>query len=114
MLIGYLENVCSDRALERYNNMRMDLRFFIDHDIDEPTPDHSTFCKSRKRIPIEVFQEGFDYDPIPYTYTCSEGQKFEYQQTAKLGGYYNKRYLSKKKQCDKCLAKISCVGKRGY
>ncbi|MDG2448155.1 MAG: transposase, partial [Saprospiraceae bacterium] len=78
MLIGYLENVCSDRALERYNNMRMDLRFFIDHDIDEPTPDHSTFCKSRKRIPIEVFQEGFDYDPIPYTYTCSEGQKFEY------------------------------------
>ena len=61
MLIGYLENVCSDRALERHINMRMDLRFFIDHDIDEPTLDHSTFCKTRKRISIEVFQDVFDH-----------------------------------------------------
>jgi len=336
MLIGYHENVCSDRALERHINMRMDLRFFIDHDIDEPTPDHSTFCKTRKRIPIEVFQdvfdhilklcvdaglvngniqsidsayinanasidrmtevkmidrdpkdyldelsqhdgnhqiyghddekvarkrleksqrnlewftemrkakyteqdggsqqrknkrrflsnathmsstdpdakvakksgkprmlcyssmmsvdtqhhiithmsaekahrkdsrylikttkqvkhrlenlglrvhniladagfssgenyhtlnsmninafiplhgtykpkrEGFDYDPISDTYTCSQGQKIEYRQTAKSGGYYKKRYLSKKKQCDKCPLKLECVGKRGY
>jgi hypothetical protein len=46
--------------------------------------------------------EGFDYDPISDTYTCSQGQKLEYRQTAKSGGYYKKRYLFKKKQCDKC------------
>lgn len=61
MLIGYLENICSDRALERNISMRMDLRFFIGYDVDQKTPDHSTFCKTRKRIPIEIFQEVFDH-----------------------------------------------------
>ena len=42
VLCGYLENICSDRALERMINMRLDLRFFIDYDLDEKVPDHST------------------------------------------------------------------------
>jgi len=61
MIIGYLENICSDRALERHISMRMDLRYFIDYDIDESTPDHSTFCKTRKRIPTDIFQDVFDH-----------------------------------------------------
>jgi len=36
------------------------LLYFIDHDIGEPVPDHSTICKTRKRIPKEVFDKVFD------------------------------------------------------
>ena len=61
MIIGYFENICSDRALERHISMRMDLRYFIDYDIDEATPDHSTFCKTRKRIPAEIFEDVFNH-----------------------------------------------------
>ena len=54
MLIGNLENICSDRALERHISMRLDLRYSIGYDVYQPTPDHSTFCKTRKRIPLEI------------------------------------------------------------
>jgi len=59
MIIGYLENKCSDRALERMVQMRLDLKYFIGYDLDEATPDHSTFCRTRKRIPVEVFEKVF-------------------------------------------------------
>ena len=61
VLAGYLENICSDRALERMINMRLDLRFFIDYDIDEKVPDHSTICKTRQRIPSEIFEDVFNH-----------------------------------------------------
>ncbi|MDG2448610.1 MAG: IS1182 family transposase [Saprospiraceae bacterium] len=61
VLCGYLENMCSDRALERMINMRLDLRFFIDYDIDEKVPDHSTICKTRQRIPTEIFDDVFNH-----------------------------------------------------
>jgi len=61
VLAGYLENICSDRALERMINMRLDLRYFIDYDIDEKVPDHSTICKARQRIPTEVFDDVFNH-----------------------------------------------------
>lgn len=61
VLCGYLENICSDRALERMINMRLDLRYFIDYDIDEKVPDHSTICKTRQRIPTEVFDDVFNH-----------------------------------------------------
>jgi IS5 family transposase len=46
---------CSDRALEKAIQLRLDLLYFIDHDIGEAPPDHSTICKTRKRIPADVF-----------------------------------------------------------
>lgn len=61
MLVGYLENLCSDRALQRSLEMRLDLRYFIDHDIDEKVPDHSTLCKTRQRIPLEIFEDVFNH-----------------------------------------------------
>ena len=61
VLCGYLENICSDRVLDRMIDMRLDLRFFIDYDIDEPIPDHSTICKTRQRIPTEVFDDVFNF-----------------------------------------------------
>jgi len=53
LLIGYLENICSDRALERMLQMRLDLKYLIGYDLDEPAPDHSTICKTRQRIPSD-------------------------------------------------------------
>ena len=61
LLVGYLENQCSDRSLERLFQLRLDLLYFIDHDIGERVPDHSTICKTRKRIPKAVFEEVFDH-----------------------------------------------------
>jgi len=68
LLIGYFENICSDRALERIISLRLDLLYFIDHDIGERPPDHSTICKTRKRIPVEVFEEVFNH----ILYLCIE------------------------------------------
>jgi transposase len=42
LLVGYLENICSDRALERLFQLRLDLLYFIDHNIGDKVPDHST------------------------------------------------------------------------
>ena len=61
VLTGYLENICTDRKLEREFQNRLDLRYFIDHDLDDLIPDHSTICKTRKRIPREVFDKVFDH-----------------------------------------------------
>jgi IS5 family transposase len=61
VIVGYLENICSDRALERMISNRLDLRFFINYDLDEKVPDHSTICKTRQRIPLEVFEDVFDH-----------------------------------------------------
>ena len=38
MLVGYLENIISDRQLIEHVSMRMDLLFFIDYDIDDSLP----------------------------------------------------------------------------
>ena len=61
LIVGYLENICSDRALERLFQLRLDLLYFIDHDIGESVPDHSTICKTRQRIPKAVFEEVFNH-----------------------------------------------------
>ena len=61
LLVGYLENICTDRSLERLFQLRLDLLYFIDHDIGDRVPDHSTICKTRKRIPKEVFDKVFDH-----------------------------------------------------
>ena len=41
--------------------MRLDLLYFIDHDLEDAVPDHSTICKTRQRIPKEVFEEVFNH-----------------------------------------------------
>ena len=60
MLIGYLENIVSDRQLIEHISMRMDLLFFIDYDIDEPLPWHSTISRTRNMLPDAIFEEAFD------------------------------------------------------
>lgn len=48
MLVGYLENLASDRRIINISAMRMDILFFIGYDIDESLPWHSTLSRTRQ------------------------------------------------------------------
>jgi transposase len=55
MLVGYLENINSDRKIIEHAAMRLDILFFIGYDIDEELPWHSTLSRTRKLYGQEVF-----------------------------------------------------------
>jgi transposase len=59
MLIGYLENIISDRHLLATASMRMDMLLFLGYNIDEPLPWHSTLSRTRQLFGEAVFQQLF-------------------------------------------------------
>lgn len=59
ILIGYFENLNSDRKIINTTQLRMDLLFFLGYDIDEPLPWHSTLSRTRQLYGEEVFKELF-------------------------------------------------------
>jgi len=59
MIIGYLENLASDRRIIATVSMRMDMLFFIGYDIDEQLPWHSTLSRTRQLYSPEVFKALF-------------------------------------------------------
>ena len=59
MLIGYLENLGSDRRIINTVSMRLDMLFFIGYDIDEPLPWHSTLSRTRQLYSEELFKQLF-------------------------------------------------------
>ncbi|MGO4913556.1 transposase [Leeuwenhoekiella sp. W20_SRS_FM14] len=58
-LVGYLENIISDRKLIDHCSMRLDILYFIGYDIDEELPWHSTISRTRQLIPEAVFESVF-------------------------------------------------------
>lgn len=50
MLIGYIENIASDRKIVEQASMRPDMLYFLNYDIDESLPWHSTLSRTRKTI----------------------------------------------------------------
>ena len=59
MLIGYLENINSDRKIIENAQMRLDMLYFLGYDLDEPLPWHSTLSRTRQLFGEEVFLELF-------------------------------------------------------
>ncbi len=59
ILIGYLENLGSDRRIINTASMRMDILYFINYRIDEPLPWHSTLSRTRQLYGEEIFKELF-------------------------------------------------------
>jgi len=59
MLIGYLENLGSDRRIINTVSLRLDMLFFIGYDIDEPLPWHSTLSRTRQLYGEELFKQLF-------------------------------------------------------
>ena len=56
MLIGYLENLGSDRRRINTVSMRLDMLFFIGYDIDEALPWHSTLSRTRQLYGEDLFK----------------------------------------------------------
>src|SRR5882672_8733738 len=55
LLIGYVENIGSDRRIISTVSMRLDMLYFIGYDIDETLPWHSTLSRTRQLYRPEVF-----------------------------------------------------------
>ncbi|WP_430409299.1 IS1182 family transposase [Kordia sp.] len=58
-LVGYLENIISDRKLIAHCSMRLDILYYLGYDIDEELPWHSTISRTRQLFPECVFEEVF-------------------------------------------------------
>ena len=58
-LVGYLENIASDRKLIEHCSLRLDLLFFLDYQLDEPLPWHSTLSRTRQLYPEALFEALF-------------------------------------------------------
>jgi transposase len=59
ILIGYMENLGSDRRIINTVSMRMDMLYFIGYDIDEPLPWHSTLSRTRQLYGERLFRQLF-------------------------------------------------------
>ena len=59
ILIGYLENLNSDRKIIEHSRLRLDILYFLGYDIDEELPWHSTLSRTRQLYGEEVFKELF-------------------------------------------------------
>ncbi|MDB4920039.1 IS1182 family transposase [Mucilaginibacter sp.] len=55
MLVGYLENINSDRRIMTSSGMRMDILYFLGYDLGEELPWHSTLSRTRKLYGEETF-----------------------------------------------------------
>ena len=58
-LYGYLEGIVHDRELERRIKDSLEARWFIGYDLDEDIPWHSTISRTRKTLPVELYEELF-------------------------------------------------------
>jgi transposase len=58
-LVGHLENIGSDRKLIEHCSLRLDLLYFLDYQLDEPLPWHSTVSRTRQLLPLELFEQIF-------------------------------------------------------
>jgi len=60
-LVGFLENIISDRKVIQHASMRLDILFFLGYNIDEKLPVHSTLSRTRQLFPQEIFEEVFEH-----------------------------------------------------
>ena len=68
-LVGYLENIISDRKLISHCSMRMDILCFIGYHIEDELPWHSTISRTRQLFPESLFEGAFTKVPTEYLET---------------------------------------------
>src|SRR6266446_7741850 len=59
LLVSYLENITSDRRLMEHSSMRMDILYFLNYDIEEELPWHSTLSRTRQLYDKKLHEELF-------------------------------------------------------
>ena len=60
LMVGFLENLPSERAIASRCADSLMVRRFLDYDLDVETPHHSSFTVIRNRLSCEVYQAVFD------------------------------------------------------
>jgi transposase len=60
LMVGFLENLPSERAIAARCGDSLMIRRFLGYELDENTPDHSSFTVIRQRLTQEVYQSVFD------------------------------------------------------
>lgn len=58
-IVGYLENIISDRKLISHCSMRLDILYFLGYDLGEELPWHSTISRTRQHFPETLFEKVF-------------------------------------------------------
>jgi transposase len=58
-LVAHFENICSERALIEKSQLRLDILYFLDYNLGERLPCHSTLSRTRKRLPAAVYETCF-------------------------------------------------------
>ena len=58
-LVGYLENIITDRKLIAHCRMRLDILYFLGYALDEELPWHSTISRTRQLFPEAIFEQVF-------------------------------------------------------
>ena len=61
LLIGYFEGITSQRGIAWRCSDSLSLRSFLGLATDEDSPEHSSLTRVRKRLPLEVHQEVFEF-----------------------------------------------------
>ena len=59
LLIGFFENLKSERAIEARCADSIMLRRFLGYPLNERVPDHTTLSVIRRRIPVDAFEKAF-------------------------------------------------------
>lgn len=59
ILVGYLENLESDRKIIENSRLRLDILYYLGYDLDEELPWHSTLSRTRQLYGVEVFDALF-------------------------------------------------------
>ena len=59
ILVGYLENLGSDRRIINTASMRLDILYFIGYTLEDTLPWHSTLSRTRQLYSDDVFKELF-------------------------------------------------------
>ncbi len=61
LLVGYFERIPSDRAIAWRCADSLSVRRFLRYSLSRETPDHSSLCRIRQRLPLEVHEEVFGW-----------------------------------------------------
>ena len=61
LMIGFFEGLDSERGIAWRCADSLALRAFLGYELSQETPDHSTLCRTRQRLPAEVHQELFSF-----------------------------------------------------
>src|SRR5205085_9738308 len=58
--VMFFEGLRSERQLMRHAADRLSIRWFLEYDLGEPLPDHSSLTRIRERYGVDIFRRFFD------------------------------------------------------